>query len=97
MKTACPRCEGHGNIKSYKHVEGGICFKCAGTGQVAATKTRTRKPKTTGPNVEYCRKEAAAMALYANGHPLLVVTADHPYYCTHAVEIAQKTGAWATL
>jgi len=29
---SCPRCGGSGNIPSYNHVQGGVCFLCFGTG-----------------------------------------------------------------
>lgn len=28
----CDRCNGKGNIACYRHVQGGVCFKCGGTG-----------------------------------------------------------------
>lgn len=28
----CPRCGGRGNIPAFSHVQGGVCFKCGGTG-----------------------------------------------------------------
>jgi hypothetical protein len=30
----CPRCNGSKIIDKYKHVEGGICFECSGSGRV---------------------------------------------------------------
>ena len=33
----CPRCNGAGRISYYGHVEGGICFKCGGTGRFDTT------------------------------------------------------------
>ena len=32
-KGSCPRCDGYGRIDYYKHVRGGVCFKCNGSGQ----------------------------------------------------------------
>lgn len=29
----CARCGGSGKIKKFKHVEGGVCFDCNGTGR----------------------------------------------------------------
>lgn len=34
----CPRCDGKGYINGYSHICGGRCFKCGGSGTVAATK-----------------------------------------------------------
>ena len=31
---SCPKCGGTGNIKHFRHVEGGVCFECYGTGVV---------------------------------------------------------------
>ena len=31
----CPRCCGKGHIAAYSNVQGGVCFRCAGTGKVA--------------------------------------------------------------
>lgn len=28
----CERCRGRGHIAMYSHVQGGVCFKCGGTG-----------------------------------------------------------------
>ena len=30
---SCPRCGGAGIIEAYKHINGGVCFKCNGTGK----------------------------------------------------------------
>ncbi|MGW2027709.1 hypothetical protein [Streptomyces decoyicus] len=30
--TACPRCGGSGELKSYRRVNGGVCFRCEGDG-----------------------------------------------------------------
>ncbi|MBV6717188.1 hypothetical protein [Paenibacillus chitinolyticus] len=32
----CPKCGGYGKITNYKHVEGGVCFLCWGTGAITA-------------------------------------------------------------
>lgn len=32
----CPRCGGSGYIHQYRHVEGGICFLCRGSGQYSS-------------------------------------------------------------
>lgn len=31
--TRCPKCGGTGYLKYYVHVEGGVCFRCGGTGR----------------------------------------------------------------
>jgi hypothetical protein len=36
MTYPCPKCEGHGTIRAYSNVQGGVCFKCGGSGRVAA-------------------------------------------------------------
>lgn len=44
-KTPCPRCGGSGYIPRFKHVEGGICFRCKGEGIVegkASPETRAK-------------------------------------------------------
>lgn len=33
FEVKCPRCGGSGYIYGYEHVEGGICFKCNGSGR----------------------------------------------------------------
>lgn len=33
-QVECERCNGKGHIRGYSHVQGGVCFKCAGTGTV---------------------------------------------------------------
>jgi RecJ-like exonuclease len=35
-RHTCPKCEGHGTIRAYSNVQGGVCFKCGGAGKVAA-------------------------------------------------------------
>lgn len=32
----CPKCEGHGKIAAFGHVQAGVCFKCNGAGNVAS-------------------------------------------------------------
>jgi hypothetical protein len=32
-QRSCPRCHGSGYIEVYRHVEGGICFLCRGSGE----------------------------------------------------------------
>lgn len=29
----CPRCSGRGYLPQYKHVQGGVCFRCGGDGE----------------------------------------------------------------
>lgn len=31
--NTCKRCQGSGEIKSYRHVANGVCFKCGGYGK----------------------------------------------------------------
>jgi hypothetical protein len=31
-KVRCSRCAGTGNVPSFAHVQGGVCFRCNGTG-----------------------------------------------------------------
>ena len=31
----CPRCGGFGIINAFKHIEGGVCFECGGTGNIS--------------------------------------------------------------
>lgn len=33
-EITCPNCFGNGIIEKYKHVEGGICFRCEGKGKI---------------------------------------------------------------
>jgi RecJ-like exonuclease len=35
MTYKCPKCEGHGKINAFGHVQAGVCFKCGGSGSVA--------------------------------------------------------------
>jgi len=32
METTCGRCNGKGEIAAFRHVRGGICFRCWGSG-----------------------------------------------------------------
>lgn len=36
MTYTCPKCEGHGKIAAFGHVQAGVCFKCNGAGTVAS-------------------------------------------------------------
>lgn len=46
--VTCPKCDGLGKINFYSHVQGGVCFKCAGSGQVKEVKAKkTTSKKTT--------------------------------------------------
>lgn len=59
----CPRCAGAGVIEIYRHVNGGICLLCGGSGRRPgpARKARTRK-MTAGAN-------DALWAEFAKTHP----------------------------
>lgn len=30
----CPKCNGQGNLYQYWYVNGGVCFKCGGSGRI---------------------------------------------------------------
>jgi hypothetical protein len=30
--NACPKCGGTGKLDAYRHIQGGLCFRCNGTG-----------------------------------------------------------------
>ena len=32
--ASCNRCGGAGSISAYQHVDGGVCYDCAGTGKI---------------------------------------------------------------
>ena len=46
----CPRCGGVGKLEQYKHVDGGICFRCFGDGVDPAA---PKKPDLTEYYKEY--------------------------------------------
>lgn len=56
--TECDRCNGNGTIRGYSHVQGGVCFKCGGTGKVATK----RQPSAA----QIAKKAAAEEARKAN-------------------------------
>lgn len=33
-RFTCPRCTGSGHLPTLRHIDGGVCFKCDGTGKV---------------------------------------------------------------
>jgi DnaJ-class molecular chaperone len=35
-RCACTRCGGSGLVSQFRHVKGGSCFKCKGTGTITA-------------------------------------------------------------
>lgn len=43
LATACDRCSGRGFISAYRHVVGGTCFKCNGSGLVEVPQTYQRR------------------------------------------------------
>ena len=45
IKVDCSRCVSNGAISAFKHVQGGVCFKCKGAGFVMQ-KTNPRPSKT---------------------------------------------------
>lgn len=63
----CPRCLGKGQIPAYRNVQGGVCFRCSGTGKVA---TRPAKPSikwvcdfANGQHIAYVKAKTEAEAL----------------------------------
>ena len=36
ITVKCPRCGGSGNLPQFKHIGGGECFECEGSGRVSA-------------------------------------------------------------
>lgn len=104
-QVTCPRCSGSGVLPEHTHVRAGVCFKCSGSGTVAAP--RTPSPKTLAARAnreaeraayaaERARKIAAAEARYA-GDPRLRVDPAHPYYFAHCYELACLDGEWESL
>lgn len=41
----CRRCKGEGTIAQYRHIKGGVCYLCQGTGHTGSR----RKPDAHGP------------------------------------------------
>lgn len=37
--TDCPKCLGTGRFACWSHIDGGVCYTCAGSGKVKATRT----------------------------------------------------------
>lgn len=63
----CPRCLGKGQIAAYRNVQGGVCFRCNGTGKVA---TRPAKPSAkwvcdfaSGQHIGYVKAKTEAEAM----------------------------------
>ena len=55
MAYDCGKCNGTGDLKMYKHVAGGVCFTCGGTGKVS------RKP--AAPSARWSCFYAGALLL----------------------------------
>lgn len=36
----CPKCAGTGHLSEYSHVQGGVCFRCSGTGEYVGSARR---------------------------------------------------------
>mgnify|MGYP003425161401 FL=1 len=99
MKTeTCGRCEGKGQIAEYGHISNGVCFKCSGTGKVAAKKVSAKSAEKELQRLakvqEMNRKYETAKSIYANNLPVPV---NHPYAHIHAMEFAKRDGVWETL
>lgn len=41
--TTCPRCDGKGRIPEYGFIADGVCFRCSGSGVVAAKPAKVNK------------------------------------------------------
>lgn len=97
----CPKCDGEGYIREYAFIQDGRCFKCGGSGKIAAPKPRKLSPKQLEQKAakEAKRKAEAdayqAMQQAAMNDPRVInsprmrVTPDHPYFYMHAVEVYQ--------
>lgn len=81
----CTRCQGHKRIEAYRHINGGICALCAGTGTRPARKNATATPRT---------RKAAAPKTGANAHLWAAFTAANP---TEAQIIAEGMNTDDTL
>lgn len=42
----CTRCDGHGRIEAYAHIDNGTCALCGGTGTRPARRNASNKPRT---------------------------------------------------
>jgi len=62
--VSCPKCSGTGRIRAFSHIENGVCFLCAGNGDIVAS----RAPMAPAP-----RALDAAGAAYEAGRPAVEV------------------------
>ena len=97
----CPRCCGTGHIAEYAMIADGTCFKCGGTGQVAAPRARKMTPKQqAAKEAREARRAVEAAAWNDMVHramedprvwasPRMRVTKDHPCAYMHAAEVYQ--------
>ena len=59
--TRCPKCGGTGYIPGYEHVEGGVCFRCGGSGRSSRSvivRTYEYNQKLISARLEKARKTA---------------------------------------
>ena len=99
--TNCGKCKGTGRLSEYAHIAEGVCFRCQGSGKVAAPSAAAVARNATREAAEIARREAhraafqakidAAMAVYGNDARVLSAHPD----CRHllAIELMAKYGA----
>lgn len=94
----CQRCDGEGYLKEHRHVEGGVCFKCNGTGKQATKPRKPKAPSKPKPEIlaENTRKMNIAIEMYRNDDRAGVSPTNQHFYM-HAIELAKKDGVWDTL
>lgn len=84
-------------MREYRHIDGGECFKCRGTGTQARKPSVYKAQKVNSELVaDNARKQSAAIELYANDDRA-GVEFDSPYFYMHAIELAKLDGLWETL
>jgi DnaJ-class molecular chaperone len=66
--ATCTRCGGTGNIPCFRHIDGGECYACDGTGHVAGAPRKLPRGHVAGKTVDAGRFGKVFVSRAAKGH-----------------------------
>ena len=65
----CTRCQGNGRIEAFRHVNGGTCALCHGTGTRPARRNASANPRPRKPAAPKTGANARLWAAFTANHP----------------------------
>ena len=100
----CDKCDGRGHINAFRHIEGGICFRCAGTGKARSTRKAPTQQASKYTTHAYLHRVSAlddkyrrAYAHYKDDARMGKNYSSLNYAEVDAKALAEKDGIWITL